>query len=285
VRLISYRQNGEENVGVMVDETGFVPVKSVAPDLPHTMLELLQMGDGIAKACAAAKGKPAELQIGDVELLPVVPNPPAIWCVGVNYKEHQEETGRGKQEQPMMFLRIAEAQIAHKDPMILPKVSDTLDWEGELAVIIGKRGRNIPESEAFDYIAGYSCYNDGTIREWQRHTSQFGVGKNFQSTGGFGPWMVTPDEFGNPYDYELTTRVNGTEVQHTKISDMDHKIEKLINYISTGVTLNPGDVISTGTPGGVGSRRDPVWYMKDGDVCTVEITGIGILENPIVAEK
>ncbi|MDE0540456.1 MAG: fumarylacetoacetate hydrolase family protein [Rhodospirillales bacterium] len=282
MRLISYELNGAEGVGVMVDDSGFVPAASVASDLPATMLELLERDGAIDALKAAADGKPAEMTLADVKLLPVVPNPKAIWCVGVNYKDHQDETGRGAQEEPMIFLRIAEAQIAHGDPMVRPSFSDTLDWEGELAVIIGKRGRAIPMEKAFDHIAGYSIYNDGSVREWQRHTSQFAPGKNFQDTGGFGPWMVTPDEFGDPYAHELTTRINGEQVQHTAIAAMDHKIDKLINYLSTAVTLNPGDVIATGTPGGVGSRRDPPWYMKPGDVCTVEITGIGVLENPVI---
>lgn len=282
MRLISFEKDGVAGVGVMTDETNFVSLANAAPDLPTSMLDLIEADPGFEKTRAAVEGKSADASMSDIKLLPVVPNPKAIWCVGVNYKEHQDETGRGKQEEPMIFLRIAEAQIAHGDPMVRPSFSDTLDWEGELAVIVGTKGRAISKENAFDHIAGYSIYNDGTVREWQRHTSQFVPGKNFQDTGGFGPWLVTPDEFGDPYSHELTTRVNGEQVQHTRIDAMDHKIDKLINYLSTAVSLNPGDVIATGTPGGVGSRREPPWYMKPGDVCTVEITGIGTLENPII---
>ena len=149
----------------MVGDSGFVPAASVASHLPATMLELLEQDGAIDALKGAAGGKPAEMTVADVKLLPVVPNPKAIWCVGVNYKDHQDETGRGAQEEPMIFLRIAEAQIAHGDPMVRPSFSDTLDWEGELAVIIGKRGRAIPMEKAFDHIAGYSIYNDGSVRE------------------------------------------------------------------------------------------------------------------------
>ena len=184
----------------------------------------------------------------------------------------------------MLFLRIAQSLVAHQQPMIRPRVSDKLDFEGELAVIIGKRGRHIAKQDALDHVAGYACFNEGSVRDWQRHTSQYGPGKNFQGTGAFGPWMVTADEMGDPYAQTLTTRLNGAQVQHEAISALDYKIEDLIEYISTFTTMNPGDVISTGTPGGVGARRDPPLFMKPGDRVAVEISGIGTLENPIEGE-
>ena len=159
-----------------------------------------------------------------------------------------------------------------------------LDFEGELAVIIGKHGRHIPQDEAFNRIAGYSIFNDGSVRDWQRHTIQFCPGKNFEGTGPFGPWMVTPDEFGDPYSQTLITRFNGDMVQRTGIDMMDHQIEKLIEYTSTVHTLRPGDVISAGTPGGVGSRREPQIWMKEGYTIEVEISGIGKLVNTIENE-
>ena len=184
----------------------------------------------------------------------------------------------------MLFLRIAQSLVAHGKPIIRPKVSENLDFEGELAVIIGKGGRHISKADALGHVAGYACFNEGTIRDWQRHTAQYGPGKNFQGTGGFGPWMVTADEMGDPYAQSLTTRLNGEQVQHDSISSLDYTIEDLIEYISIFTTMNPGDVISTGTPGGVGARRKPPLWMKPGDTVTVEITGIGTLENPIEAE-
>ncbi|MBT3990001.1 MAG: fumarylacetoacetate hydrolase family protein [Rhodospirillaceae bacterium] len=285
MRVISYSHNGSEGLGVMVDDKGFVALSSAAPELPTTMMGLLNTDDWQAKAAAAVEGKSADLSIDDVQLLPLVSDTPVIWCVGVNYKEHQDETGRGAQEEPMFFIRTNHGLIGAYDPIIRPNVSDMLDFEGELAVIIGKGGRHISKEKAHEHIAGYSIFNDGTIRDWQRHTIQFCPGKNFEGTGPFGPWMMTPDEFGDPYAQELTTRLNGETVQHTSIADMDHKIDKQIEYLSTVHTLRPGDVISTGTPGGVGSRREPPLWMKPGDTVSVEVTGLGIIENKIEQES
>jgi 2-keto-4-pentenoate hydratase/2-oxohepta-3-ene-1,7-dioic acid hydratase in catechol pathway len=284
LKLITYRNGADSAVGVMVDESGFVPLAAAAPDLPHSIRGLLEMGDGLEKAAAATTGKAAEKQIGDVTLLPVIPNPRAIWCIGVNYDDHRKETGRDPSAHPMIFVRVPQCQIAHHAPIIKPKVSEQLDFEGELVVIIGTGGRHIAKEDAFKHIAGYSIYNEGSVRDWQRHTVQFTPGKNFDDTGAFGPWMVTADEFGDPYSHSLTTRLNGEQMQHTSIDLMTFKIEELIAYISTFTTMRPGDIISSGTPGGVGSRRDPQVWMKPGDIVTVEISGIGTLENPIAAE-
>ena len=285
MRLISYRRGRRDGIGVMVDDTRFISLATAAPDLPTTMLGLLRTKGWQSKVRRAIKGRRPNSSLDKVELLPLIPDAPVIWCVGVNYKEHQEETGRGKQEAPMLFLRVCSGLLAAGAPMVRPKVSEQLDFEGELAVIIGKEGRAIPESEAMDHIAGYSIFNDGSIRDWQYATSQFGAGKNFEATGTFGPWLMTPGEFGDPYKQLLTTRLNGQVMQHTAVANMDHKIERLINYISTAHTLRPGDVISTGTPGGVGGRRKPPVWMKPGDTVEIEITGLGIARNPIVAEK
>ncbi len=285
MRVISYNHNGTDGLGVMVDDKGFVALASAAPELPTTMMGLLNVEGWQAKASAAVEGKAAELSIDDVQLLPLVSDTPVIWCVGVNYKEHQDETGRGAQEEPMFFIRTNHGLIGAYDPIIRPNISDFLDFEGELAVIIGKGGRHISKEKAHEHIAGYAIFNDGTVRDWQRHTIQFCPGKNFEGTGPFGPWLMTPDEFGDPYAQELTTRLNGEVVQHTKISDMDHKIDKQIEYLSTVHTLRPGDVISTGTPGGVGSRREPPLWMKPGDSVSVEVTGLGIIESKIEQES
>ncbi len=285
MRVISYRKDNVDGVGVMTDDKGFVELAKAAPELPATMIELLTLEGGLDQTRSATEGKSADLSLDDVALLPLIPDTPVLWCVGVNYKSHQDETGRGAQEEPMLFIRTNHGLIAAFDPMIRPKVSEQLDFEGELAVIIGKSGRHIPKEKAFDHVAGYSIFNDATIRDWQRHTIQFCPGKNFEGTGTFGPWLMTPDEFGDPYAQSLTTRLNGEEVQHTGIDVMDHKIDKLINYISTVHTLRPGDVISTGTPGGVGSRREPQLWMKPGDTISVEITNLGIVENIIEQES
>lgn len=285
MRIISYRYNGSDGLGIMVDDKNFAELSGIAPDLPTTMIGLLNVDNWQAKAAAAVEGKVADLSISDVHLQPLVSDTPVIWCVGVNYKEHQEETGRGAQEEPMFFIRTNHGLIGAYDPIIRPNISDKLDFEGELAVIIGKGGRHISKEKAHEHIAGYAIFNDGTIRDWQRHTIQFCPGKNFEGTGPLGPWMMTPDEFGDPYEQELTTRLNGEIVQHTSIADMDHKIDKQIEYLSTIHTLRPGDVISTGTPGGVGSRREPPLWMKPGDIVSVEVTGLGLIENKIEQES
>ena len=284
MRIIAYRQNSIDNLGVMVDEKNFISLGSVAPELPVTMMGLLNLEDWEAEVNVAISGKGTDLSINDVQLLPLIPDTPVIWCVGVNYKEHQDETGRGAQEEPMFFIRTNHGLIGPYDPIIRPNISNMLDFEGELAVIIGKRGRHITKESAHEHIAGYAIFNDATIRDWQRHTIQFCPGKNFEGTGPLGPWMMTPDEFGDPYAQSLTTRLNGNTVQHTSIADMDHKINKQIEYLSTIHTLRPGDIISTGTPGGVGSRREPPLWMKPGDTVSVEITGLGIIENRIEQE-
>ncbi len=284
MRVIAYRHNGIDNLGVMVDEKKFLSLASVTPELPVTMMGLLNVDDWQAKVEAFVDGKSGDFSIKDVQLLPLISDTPVIWCVGVNYKEHQEETGRGAQEEPMFFIRTNHGLIGPYDPIIRPNISNMLDFEGELAVIIGKGGRHISKEDAHEHIAGYAIFNDATIRDWQRHTIQFCPGKNFEGTGPLGPWMMTPDEFGDPYAQSLTTRLNGEEVQYTSIADMDHKIDKQIEYLSTIHTLRPGDIISTGTPGGVGSRREPPLWMEPGDTVSVEITGLGIIENKIEQE-
>jgi 2-keto-4-pentenoate hydratase/2-oxohepta-3-ene-1,7-dioic acid hydratase in catechol pathway len=186
-------------------------------------------------------------------------------------------------EQPPIFLRVWRSQIGHNQPIVNPKVSDSLDWEGELAVIIGKEGRNIPKEDAWNYVAGYSCYNDASVREWQFHAKQIASGKNFEATGGFGPWMVTADEIAPGRELKLITRLNGKVEQSSHTGHMIFDVPTLINYASTIFTLVPGDVIATGTPAGVGWSRKPPLVMRAGDVVEVEIEAIGTLRNAIVA--
>jgi len=222
-----------------------------------------------------------DYQASDVAWLPVIPNPDKIVCVGLNYEEHRVETGRDKTEQPALFLRVAESQVGHRQPIVRPRESLQLDFEAEIAVIIGKAGRRITQDKAWGHIAGYSCYNDGSVRDWQRHTIQWTAGKNFTATGGFGPWMVTADEIPPNTVMTLSCRLNGERMQHATTEQMIFKIPKLIEYISAFTTLLPGDVIVTGTPGGVGARRTPPVWMKPGDKVEVEIDKVAVLENSI----
>ena len=225
-----------------------------------------------------------DYQASDVTWLPVIPNPDKIICVGLNYQDHVVETKRDNTEQPAIFLRLPESQVGHKQPIVRPRESTDLDYEAEIAVIIGRPGRRISQKNAWDHIAGYSCYNDGSVRDWQRHTVQWTAGKNFARTGGFGPWMVTADEIPPGTKMTLSCRLNGQQMQHATTEQMIFRIPKIIEYVSTWTTLAPGDVLVTGTPGGVGSRRTPPIWMKRGDKVEVEIDKVGILENTIGEE-
>jgi len=222
--------------------------------------------------------------LADVTLLPVIPNPDKVVCVGLNYKSHIEETGRSDSDYPVLFTRWADTQVGSGQPMIRPVNSTAYDYEGELAVIMGAEARHVKEADALDYIAGYSCYNDGSIRDWQRHTHQFTPGKNFPGTGGFGPWMVTTDDIPDPSSMRLQTRLNGEVLQDATTDLLVFSVPFLIEYISGFTTLRPGDVIVTGTPGGVGFKRNPPVFMKDGDTVEIDIDKVGVLSNPIKDE-
>lgn len=238
-----------------------------------------------AGALSAAPGADGDsFALAAIEYLPVLPDPGKILCIGLNYEDHRRETGRAEVTNPTVFTRFADSQIGHGAPIVQPRESAKLDYEGELAIVISKGGRRIAAADAFDHIAGYSCYNDGSIRDWQAHTIQFTPGKNFPGTGAFGPWLVTPDEFGAPGPQRIQTRLNGQVMQDAVLDDMIFPIARLVEYCSTFTPLSPGDVIVTGTPGGVGAKRDPQVFMQPGDRVEIEIDGIGILQNAIVAE-
>ena len=287
MKLLSFIHAGRETWGAVTGADDVVDLGAVMPQ--HADLAAY-IGSGAyldAKA-HVAQHRPT-LKLSDITFLPVIPKPEKIVCAVRNYMDHHQEVlaagmQRELSEQPPIFLRVWRSQVAHGQPIVCPKVSDSLDWEGELAVIIGKGGRNIPEADAFEHVAGYACYNDGSIREWQFHAKQIASGTNFESTGGFGPWMVTADEIAPNQELKLVTRLNGEVVQSSHTGHMIFPIAKLISYASTIFTLVPGDVIATGTPAGVGWSRKPAWFMKPGDVCEVEIEGIGTLVNPIVAQ-
>ena len=216
--------------------------------------------------------------------LPVIPNPDKILCIGLNYETHRKETGRSEVENPTVFGRFANSQTGHLASIIRPKLSHDLDFEGELAIIIGKPGRHIARSNAWNHIAGDACYNEGSVRDFQRHTHQFTPGKNFPETGAFGPWMMTPDELGDVTPLRLQTRVNGQIVQDATINQMIFDIPHQIEYCSSFTRLEPGDVIVTGTPGGVGAKRNPPLWLKPGDTVEVEIDRLGVLRNGVADE-
>lgn len=226
----------------------------------------------------------ATYALSEVQLLPVVPNPAKIMCVGLNYATHVAETGRDQKDYPAIFTRWADSLVAHGEPMVRPPETTRFDYEGELAIIIGKGGRRISRETALEHVAGYAVFHDGSVRDWQRHNIQFTPGKTFPATAGFGPALVTPDALPDLADQRVQTRLNGELVQDQPISDLIFDIATVIAYCSTFAPLSPGDVIATGTPGGVGDKRNPPLYMKGGDVCEISIGKVGTLTNPIIDE-
>jgi 2-keto-4-pentenoate hydratase/2-oxohepta-3-ene-1,7-dioic acid hydratase in catechol pathway len=282
MKLLSFERDGQAGFGALVD--GGVVDLGRALGGRHVDLQALLAADALPEARAALTGRPADFPLEGLRLLPVIPRPGKIWCCGLNYGEHVRETNREVTEQPTFFLRVADSQVAHGEAIVRPAESTQLDYEAEIAVVIGKPGRRIAEADAWDHIAGYSCYNDGSIRDWQRHTSQWVPGKNFWRTGGFGPWMVTADEIPARTPMTLVTRLNGQEMQRATTAMMIHSIERQIAYVSTIAPLQAGDVIVTGTPGGVGARRTPPVWMKPGDVVEIEVDHIGVLRNTIADE-
>lgn len=279
MRLASYRTSKGAGYGVVADDGVVDLTRRIGKKYPD--LRALLAGGALARAKQIAKSAKPDLKLSKIVFLPVIPNPGKIVCVGLNYEEHRVETGRDKTENPALFIRVAESQVGHNRPIVMPPESTHLDYEGEIAVIIGKAGRRISEEKSWRHIAGYSCYNDGSIRDWQRHTLQWTAGKNFSQTGGFGPWMTTRDEIADGEELTLETRLNGQVMQHATTAMMIHRIPKLVHYISTFTALKPGDVIVTGTPGGVGARRDPPVWMKPGDKVEIEVSKVGVLVNTI----
>ncbi|MGD9944496.1 MAG: fumarylacetoacetate hydrolase family protein [Burkholderiaceae bacterium] len=282
MKLVSFSRGGRSGFGA-VSGDGIIDL-GAAFGGRYADLKAMLADDALAEAGKLALARKPDFELSAVSLLPVIPEPGKIWCCGLNYGEHVRETNREVTEQPTFFLRVADSQVAHGQPIVRPKESTQLDYEAEIAVIIGKGGRRIREADAARHVAGYACYNDGSVRDWQRHTSQWEPGKNFWRTGAFGPWMVTSDEIPFGTSMTLVTRLNGQEMQRATTDMMIHSIARQIAYVSTVAPLQPGDVIVTGTPGGVGARRNPPVWMKAGDVVEIEVDRIGVLRNPVVDE-
>ena len=282
MRWLSFENGGKATFGVVVSEVGGEGVVDVGAQEPGLADLKAAIASGrLAEIGAASSRRPADRPLAGLTFLPVVTNPAKILCAGLNYRDHQAETGRGGEAYPTIFVRFAAAQVAHGQAMWLPKESANLDFEGEIALVIGRGGRRIAKADWLNHVAGFAPYNDGSVRDWQRHTSQFTPGKNFARTGGFGPWMMTPDEVGDPAAIELTTRLNGEVVQNALSSQMVFSFGDLVEYCSAFTDLEPGDVIVTGTPGGVGAARKPPLWMKAGDRIEVEVKPVGTLTNGI----
>lgn len=279
MKLISFLNQGVPSYGIVDgDEVlDLTPILGTqAPDLKTLIAK-----DLFGAAAEAAKTHAPTLKFSQLELQPVIPNPGQIFCIGLNYGEHVQETGHKVTEAPAIFLRLPESQVAHGQDILRPAESHRLDYEAEIAIVIGKGGRRIQEEDAWDHIAGYSCYNDGSVRDWQVATSQWTPGKNFYRTGGFGPWLVSSDEIAPGQVMHMQTILNGQVLQDTTTDKMIHSIPRQIAYISSFTPLSPGDVIVTGTPGGVGNKRSPQIFMKPGDICEIVVDAIGTLRNGI----
>jgi acylpyruvate hydrolase len=251
---------------------------------PGTLPELIAQGADLLRA-GRILGKSPAIHLNAVQILPPVPVPPKILCVGLNYDDHLQESGLKKPTYPEIFARFATSLIAHQQPIRRPRESSTLDYEAELAVVIGKAGRRILRDRALDHVAGYSLFNDATIRDFQLRTPQWTMGKNFDATGAFGPWLVTPDAVPpGAHGLRIQGRLNGHVMQDARTDQLIFSVPALIEMISVAMSLEPGDVIITGTPGGVGAARRPPVFMRPGDVFEVEIEGIGTLSNVVQDE-
>ena len=281
MKLMTFDAGNGARVG-LVNDSGVVDLTERAG---VTSLRGL-IADGKVDAMAAYAGAAADHALDDITFLPVIPDPEHIWCVGVNYMDHLQEAidaglPRSKSEHPMIFGRYADTLVGHKQDLLKSPVVHKLDYECELAVIIGKAGRYIKPEDALDHVIGYSCFNEGSARDWQYHTAQVVPGKNFQGTGGFGPWMVTVDEIPDPQVLDISTVLNGETLQSANTKDMIFDVKTIISYVSHISELQPGDVIASGTPSGVGQSREPQVFMQPGDSCEIHIENVGVLVNPI----
>ena len=279
MQLISFRKADRASYGVVVED-GIVDVGwRLGKRLPD-LKSVLAQGALADVAQVVATVKPT-LKLDEVEFLPVIPNPDKIICAGVNYEAHRIEMGREKDKYVMLFSRYPDTIVGHGQHLIRPAASGRYDYEGEIAVVIGRAARNVSRDKAMDYVAGFTCFMDGSVRDFQNHTSQFMPGKNFLMSGAMGPWLVTTDSVGDPHKMTLTTRVNGKVMQEGVLGHLSFPVAEIVEYASRWTRLMPGDVISTGTPGGVGNARKPPVFLRSGDVVEVQVAGVGTLRNPV----
>lgn len=288
MRLVSFLNDGKPRIGCPNGDQ-IIDLFVADPSLPTDLLSLLEAGpEAMTKAKAAALDASSDALVNSAEItyLPLIPRAPKVICIGRNYAAHAKEGGAEPPTYPEIFYRGNTSLLGHKQAIIRPQCSDRLDYEAELVAIIGKRARHVSKEEGLDYIAGYSIFNDATLRDYQRKSSQWTIGKNFDNTGAFGPEFVSSDELPpGAHGLQIQSRLNGEVMQDANTRDFIFPMDELIAILSECMTLEPGDVIVTGTPAGVGYARNPPVFMKHGDVCEVEIEGIGILSNPVEDER
>ena len=278
MRLASFAHQSRASFGAVLEHE-VADLAGLLPGAPRRLRDALGLDPALLRE---ALPRAPRLPLAEVALLPPVPDPDKILCVGINYRAHAGETGRAVTEAPSLFLRMARTFVAPGGIIRRPRVSTHLDFEGELAVVIGRGGRHIVREAALGHVAGYACFNDVSVRDWQKQSVT--AGKNFEATAPFGPWIVTADAIPDPGALMLETRLNGAVVQHASTAALIHDVPALIAYVSAFTRLEPGDVIATGTPAGVGARRDPPLWMRAGDVVEVRISGIGTLRNAVAEE-
>jgi 2-keto-4-pentenoate hydratase/2-oxohepta-3-ene-1,7-dioic acid hydratase in catechol pathway len=281
MKLASYLADGKPAFGAVVGD-GVVTLNERLGGRYASLRDALA-ADALADMRKAAEGAKADCKLAGLRFLPAIPNPEKILCVGINYKSHAAEHGQDAPKLPNIFTRFVNTLVAHDGEMIRPRVSTSFDFEGELAVIIGRAGRHIAPENALAHVAGYTCFCDATVRDFTKYS--LSAAKNFLGTGPLGPWIVTADEIPDPTRLTLTTRLNGTVMQHSGTDMLIHSIPAIIAFCSVFTPLTPGDVIATGTPDGIGAKRSPPLWMKAGDVLEVEISSIGTLRNKIADEK
>jgi acylpyruvate hydrolase len=280
MRIVHFEKAGVPGIAAN-DGSGWHGLTARESGFPGTLPDLIAQGADLLRAGGDLLPMHA-IDLEVVRILPPVPKPPKILCVGVNYDDHLEESGLKKPVYPEIFARFATSLIAHGEPIRRPPESFALDYEAELAVVIGRRGRRVQPDRALDYVAGYSLFNDATIRDFQLRTPQWTMGKNFDATGAFGPWLVTPDSVPpGAHGLRIQGRLNGRVMQDASTDQLIFSVSSLVEMISVAMSLEPGDVIITGTPGGVGAARTPTVYMRSGDIFEVEIEGVGVLSNPV----
>ena len=283
MRLMSFTIDGRASFGLASGD-GVIDAGKRLDGQFHGLRDALLAG--ALPALRRLEQTKTDYALADVDFLPVIPDAAAkLLCIGINYLPHIKEMGRERPDYPVVFVRFQDSIVGHGTALQRPIGSVQLDWEGELAVIIGKRARRVSRAQALDYVAGYACFNDGSVRDYQRHSQQFTPGKNFHASGSFGPWLVTTDEQPDPSKLRLRTRLNGEVMQDESVGELCFDVAQLVEYCSRWSQLEPGDVIVTGTPGGVGAGRKPPLWMTPGDTVEVEITGLGVLRNSIVDES
>jgi 2-keto-4-pentenoate hydratase/2-oxohepta-3-ene-1,7-dioic acid hydratase in catechol pathway len=285
MRIFTFEKAGKATLGLLKNEQEYIDLELAGYAHANDMVDLLSQADWEVKLAEILKNAPAHAvaSIAGLKYDILIANPSKIICVGLNYADHAKEGGHATPDHPSFFIRVNSSQVAHQQPMLVPKQSsERFDYEAELAVIIGKTARHLTAENALDCVAGYSCYNDGSVRDFQRKGTQWTLGKNFDKTGSFGPWLVTKDELPAGGDgLKIQARLNGQVLQDGNTADFLFSVSQVLVILSEVMTLEPGDVIITGTPAGVGYARKPPIFMKEGDVCEIEIEKIGILSNPI----